>query len=516
MEEGRRLENLSWRLWNRETFCCDSKPKFPDTPTGKAHTTRPSFLSKKQAPALSTSVDSVASVEEGKAEDTTRATRSIPIPRSPPSKSITDGFSSGRSRCKPISSYTLEKMVIDIKNTKINDRDDLNALSTSLTDSLPTVSIKLDTVPSQVMMKRQSIQRTSQSSTASTAPIPSSSSTVERSQTFESDTSADIVQSHSIVRGFAPNKISSAQRSTTNLMAGRSPVPIKSALRNGSTSYSSNNTANLKANFTLGGSSDDESSFDDSRSLRPSASPMVSGSRFPQQLQSKQHHTPKMTTFREEVEIRRDHSNEGAIDSDDSDADSDLSESAIEEEDDAWEDDLDNQSDRDQGLFQRVSSKLNLVSRRSLLTTGLHESERVAALTAQASKPQPSLSQPSIQFNLNPKDQANQRPQPSGISRSKPMAMAIPISQANCALSPRTTRRNMLSTELTESLRQNLLWERQFKNTTAHAFLKRRHTAHENLSKISKLPNPDQDIPAAKASWNDVFTLNNEYNSRGW
>ena len=24
VEQGRRLENLRWRLWNRETFCCDA------------------------------------------------------------------------------------------------------------------------------------------------------------------------------------------------------------------------------------------------------------------------------------------------------------------------------------------------------------------------------------------------------------------------------------------------------------------------------------------------------------
>jgi hypothetical protein len=40
----------------------------------------------------------------------------------------------------------------------------------------------------------------------------------------------------------------------------------------------------------------------------------------------------------------------------------------------------------------------------------------------------------------------------------------------SCALmahSPRTTRRNMLATELTESLRRHLLWERQQKSATA-------------------------------------------------
>jgi len=37
----------------------------------------------------------------------------------------------------------------------------------------------------------------------------------------------------------------------------------------------------------------------------------------------------------------------------------------------------------------------------------------------------------------------------------------------------------MLASELSESLRRNLLWERQQKNLTRNAMLKRRHTTHD-------------------------------------
>ena len=57
------------------------------------------------------------------------------------------------------------------------------------------------------------------------------------------------------------------------------------------------------------------------------------------------------------------------------------------------------------------------------------------------------------------------------------------------AHSPRTTRRNMLATELTESLRRHLLWERQQKSATANAFLKRRHTAHD-MKNLQEYPGP--------------------------
>ena len=73
------------------------------------------------------------------------------------------------------------------------------------------------------------------------------------------------------------------------------------------------------------------------------------------------------------------------------------------------------------------------------------------------------------------------------VPRSKPIIVK-PTPQA-LAHSPRTTRRNMLATELTESLRRHLLWERQQKSATANAFLKRRHTAHD-MANLQEYPVP--------------------------
>ena len=514
MEEGRRLENLSWRLWNRETFCCDSKPRFPDTPTSRQHTPKP-YPSKKHTPELSASVDSITSTEEEEDDDDEhQSTRSIHIKRMTPDMSSPESFSSVRSRCKPISPDELERMVVSIKDTKVRNGFDLVNLSTSLTEALSTVSVYLEppTIlqPPPAVSQQKVVEKDSSFSPFSTAPRPSPASVTDLSQAVESDTSMELGQSHSVVRGFAPNRISSSHRSSASIVSGKSPVVMKSVLRNATT------TSNMNNNFMLGGSSDDESSFDELRSHRRSASSLTAGLKQPQQQ-----HTPKMTTFQEEVEIRGDQADEGAIDSDDSDAESDISESAIEEEEeeeeeDAWEDDdLDAAEDKDhQALFQRVSSKPNLASRRSLLTSLVHESERATALTAQASKSQPSLPQLS---KPKPSIQIADPPKASGIARSKPMAMPASASQT-CAFSPRTTRRNMLSTELTESLRQNLLWERQFKNTTAQAFLKRRHTAHENLGQLKQHPTAatDSESPSRKTSWDNVFNSNNEYNTRGW
>lgn len=46
--------------------------------------------------------------------------------------------------------------------------------------------------------------------------------------------------------------------------------------------------------------------------------------------------------------------------------------------------------------------------------------------------------------------------------------------------SARTTKRNMLRTDLNESLQKDLIWERRDKNLTSNAVLKRRHTTFEN------------------------------------
>ena len=88
------------------------------------------------------------------------------------------------------------------------------------------------------------------------------------------------------------------------------------------------------------------------------------------------------------------------------------------------------------------------------------------------------------------------------------------------ALSPRTTRRNMLATELTVSLRQHLLWERQQKSQTANAVLKRRHTAHDvaNLKQYPEKVHMDkEDKEGINASWNQYFNQGlGEYHSKGW
>ncbi|KFY54518.1 hypothetical protein V496_07245 [Pseudogymnoascus sp. VKM F-4515 (FW-2607)] len=105
-----------------------------------------------------------------------------------------------------------------------------------------------------------------------------------------------------------------------------------------------------------------------------------------------------------------------------------------------------------------------------------------------------------------------------------PRAGAQPISMTTtnvtphqAALSPKTTRRQMLATELTASLRRHLLWERKQKNQTASTVLKRRHTAHDvaNLKQYPDKLHLEAEDKGDHGSWNQYFGQGlGEYHSK--
>ncbi len=97
--------------------------------------------------------------------------------------------------------------------------------------------------------------------------------------------------------------------------------------------------------------------------------------------------------------------------------------------------------------------------------------------------------------------------------REVPRSGAQPINVATSmhyqtALSPRTARRNMLATELAESLRKNLLCERSQKTQTANAVLERRHTSHD-VASLEQFPDKrfvkDRDVETNPNSWDQYF-----------
>lgn len=461
--------------------------------------------------------------------------------------------SRSRGRERHITPDDLEKMVTTIKEKK-----ELQPLNFSISP-LPTVVEK----PQQQQRAPEPRPQT---------PTPTVEETPVASTTSAQPSSSDSIMSGtsersttSVVRGFSPAHVSSSYRTvpllsapssipTADIAAADAPKPKPTALKktgvfalqSSSTDDSSSEQADSmgrgvqlnhkKKNpvFHFGGSSNEDDASLPRRSQHKSAL-----------TESIQRPPKKQTSFREEVATRTIHEDQ-PFDDDVFESDDDIDESAIDDDDDSsdWEDsneDSGHASIDDKTFFQRVDSRPNLTSRRSLITTMLHQNDRANALANAAASqstsalkrsPRASPNGPSLAASVESDDGGALMMKSGGL---KPISEnprfgnartpAQPISRAattphQLALSPRTTRRNMLATELTVSLRQNLLWERQQKSQTANAVLKRRHTAHDNMADLKQYPEKvhmDKDDKDANSSWNEYFSSGlGEYHSKGW
>ncbi|KAL9033123.1 MAG: hypothetical protein Q9214_007658, partial [Letrouitia sp. 1 TL-2023] len=311
LEDGRRLENLSWRIWNRETLCCELQPHLTTTPAIDISNTR---IYSTDVPELSASVDSVSSDEEVQ-DRAKNSLQTAPLNiRAPQSHKLGGSLGISRAKEKHITSLKLEQMVVSIK-----ERRELEPLSPSITDAVRDIFLSTDITPRPESPTVGATLRSSDSS-ASTAPLSNSDSDQSMRQTVASDTSAELIASHSIVRGFSPSHISSSYRSHTHLAP--SPIPTKSI------THTKPDDPKRGGMFLLGGSSgEDDSSFDDQMLSQPKHSSLTAGLKRP--LPSK-----KQTSFKDEVESRtinnRSHEDEDVFESDDDDQ---VSESAIEDDD---------------------------------------------------------------------------------------------------------------------------------------------------------------------------------------
>jgi hypothetical protein len=372
----------------------------------------------------------------------------------------------------------------------------------------------------------------------------------------------------SVVRGFSPSHVSSSFRSvpldnvpssipTADIAAAnkssKAAAPKKQqgmfrvGVSSGEDSLSSEQPESMertlqppqqkkkKAVFDFGSSNEEENSLP--HRMQPQSA-------LTESIQ-KPFATKKQTSFKEEVATRTIQ-DEQVFDDDvfESDED-DIDESAIDDDDDSsdWEDSVEdsgNASIDEKTFFQRVDSRPNLTSRRSLITTLLHQNDRANALANAASKSTSALQRSRTSSPNGPSLAASPDSDEAPLMMKKPLkpiaevprgeiprsaAQPIIMTTTNTtphqlALSPRTTRRNMLATELTVSLRQHLLWERQQKSQTANAVLKRRHTAHDvaNLKQYPEKVHMDkEDKEGINASWNQYFNQGlGEYHSKGW
>lgn len=538
MEQGRRLENLSWRLWNRETFCV------PPPITLKARS-QPMGPPARELPELSSSVESATS------DDADHIEAHINPPPKPSMLELKPAIlaresvlSISRGKEKHITSSGLEKMVYNIKQGKYLAPLDAASANQQTLDVTPQPSSPTP-VPEMREPEEQQAGRPCQSTESCSTIYDGNES--ERAHANHSDTSvspSSLVQSASVVRGFSPAHVSSSYRSHTRLPStaetsnGALPIqpsPLKRTKKGGM--------------FTLGcSSSDEESSFKDRPILRPQRSSLTDGlARSPAQPK-------KVASFRTEVEAIRPireimtSDDDAAIETDYEE----ISESAIDDDDDSsdWEDSI-TESGRssvdEKPLFQRVDSRPNLVSRPSLLTMMMHQPQRYGGPHGRGghgSRSTPALQRSRLSSPNGPStaaspddydDENTLTMKGPEFPRAKPI-VTRPIPCYSVAYSPRTTRRNMLATELTESLRRNLLMERQQKTTSAAAAFRRRHTAHD-MANLQEYPGPnrsskpgamntnnptnqaakDKEVSKNNSSWNHYFDYNPwEYHDKGW
>jgi len=166
-------------------------------------------------------------------------------------------------------------------------------------------------------------------------------------------------------------------------------------------------------------------------------------------------------------------------DSDSSEIDELVENKEEDSDDEEWES-SDDSSSSEIIEFHRRDPKDNSAQRRSLLTMGfktkatstLGNRALLSALAIQRSQ--------ALTLNRLPTSKSSRGN--SGLTmRYRVPRVRLPIigepRAHSLVLSPRNTRRNMLQAELTQSLRQNLVWERQGMNPTFRALESRWRTA---------------------------------------
>ncbi|KAJ4371843.1 hypothetical protein N0V86_008397 [Didymella sp. IMI 355093] len=508
MEDGKRYENMAWRLWARETFCCQ-----PD------HVVQPQWSFDQEfaagatadVPELSTSVASDDSIDPL----TTSQHRSDSTASRPDLRRQDSATSNARG--KHMTPIDLEKVVNSIQEKKVIEP--MSPLPPHLAPQTTEARRPEEAAAPRSASPPLTARRCAPELSTSTFATARGSDDLSATSS-EASTSTDMSQ-HSVVRGFEPGHISTSIRSSTNLAPAPSILKKTSSFIVKPPPSRAEPMKKKQPMFTLGGSSDEDASS----SLE--AYSLAQRSSLSENIR-KAGPMKKTTSFANQISLRQYQEaiseSEGAIESDSDEPD----ESAIEEEDsgDDWEDDDDEVDESHQSsmqtssMFPRVDSKPNLTSHRSLLTTMMHEGDRAQAMQNAAQRQQPPPIRRSRTTTPNGPSIGNSPQEDSGLMMRQQASRAKPIIMTTSnvhppALSPRTTRRLMLQNELSGSLRQNLLWERQQKNATTNAAMRRAATTTD-LQGMSTMAQA-QPMHSSTKNPNSYFDQGlGSYHTKGW
>lgn len=455
-----------------------------------------------------------------------------------------DSCASSRSRGRErhITSDELEKMVVSIMQAKEPLDAPLPIMPRSPpAEEEPASSLEPENARTGSTTTEESCQTSENASMESLHSEPAPESTTQR-QTI-------------VTRGFSPSQMP-ASRVTSQ--SSKPPSPSAIPEPTDAPAPKLIQPKKQQAKFALGGSSgSDEDSFQDRQvEQRKPPAPQPKMKMFQVGVSSEEDDSPKnrqllprpattisgqkkTASFNNQV-VTQTFTSSAISDTEDDYID----ESAIDDDDDEeWEEESAEESGKssveEKIHFQRVDSSANLTSRRSLITLMLANNNRAQRLGNTASqstsalpRARTALNGPSLVASPNDSDEAplmmkrgNARAPPMRPINEIPRSSAQPINVVatgihhQAALSPRTTRRNMLATELTESLRRNLLRERSQKSSTANAVLKRRHTSHDvaNLKQYPEKPFMKKDNDSNSGSWDQYFKNPfTGYHAQGW
>ncbi|PHH55318.1 hypothetical protein CFIMG_001048RA [Ceratocystis fimbriata CBS 114723] len=477
VEQGRRLENLSWRLWNRETLCSSEHRNSHNLTSSPQNI--PADNKIPEPPQLSGSVESV----EEEAVEFTTSEPAIDI-----KPCIHREDSCLRDPTQPVKSDEFEKMVVSI----ITEEKPLTAPLPQIAPSTPSITTTGSTTSNtaSTLSTASSVSRSDRPVmspdpiTMPPAPptsyIPTesiaSSSKVVCNAGNESVVVPPSTRTTNVVRGFSPSTAS--VRLPTILTTTEAAEPV---------SINSRNNTKKSAMFTCGGSA---SASETGQSPAEQPVPKIIKSAI------KKHGMFEVGTS----------SAEGAT----SESLAPMSLAAKKK------------TTSFSTFVDTISSTLHPRLR-------VHNGPSAVGMMAQAAGP--STAHGMTVGRRGPSDKEaddsglmmKHRTSGAPLRPIREMQMpqrtaAQPINTVG-ALSPRTTRRNMLSTELTESLRRHMLWERQQKSKTVNAVLQRRHTSHEvaNLKQYPTAPYMDK-TEGDKTNWNRYFTKEAQdgYHTKGW